>query len=343
MRRTAMTVAMMASASFGLGACGGQVVIGGAEPGDGGTGTARLEAGAGRTTGASGGGAAAPTDAAPTDDGGAGIDSSAQTATMAADVVLQPANAEVTLCQIFANPFGRDVDLVSIDGATNLAHDMFIFSLPPSTGQTQPTSLTGCTDDPLGVQPFLYYSDQSHLTLTYPLPNLGYPLAADNLLMVRVHYLNPSNAPIQAHATFSLSAAKPGSVTIHVGRIFLRYSQFAVAAMADAGPVIASNSATPVEENYFTYGPWSFSTPAGAEVRVTADGTALYDFVNSGEFSPPPSSEPTNEVGMAQNITWSCTYAHPGQSQAEGQCAYQAYYYPADPKNADRIVDVVPP
>jgi hypothetical protein len=74
------------------------------------------------------------------------------------------------------NPYGKDVDLLSIGRARDSAQEVFLFRIPASTGTTQPTALADCSNDPLGLRPILYFSEQVQQTTTFP--ENGYPLAA---------------------------------------------------------------------------------------------------------------------------------------------------------------------
>lgn len=309
---------------LGFGACGGQVAIGGAEPVDGG-----MEAGekwfdAGSTT----------DEASPVMDGEAGV-TAGQTAAVAADVYPILSGGEAILCQILANPFGRDVDLVSIEATTD-ARDVFLFSLPPSGASPAPapTALMGCLYDPLGVAPFLYFSDKAQSTITYPQPNMGYPLSSANSLMLRVHYLNPGATMARVQTKLSLSAAAAGLVTTHVGAIFLGHGGFPVDSTDDGGPFTAGSSASPLDGGYSIFTSWSFAQPAKAEVRASTNGSVFYDVTNSLIFSELFQHDPPVQIGAAESLGWSCTY--PGADLAQsGNCVYQGYYYPADPKSPD--------
>jgi hypothetical protein len=335
MRRTIVAGARLACTLFGFGACGGQVVIGGAEPLDSGS----LEAGEqplgeGSTTEA----ADAGSPAVNGDAGGGAANQPA--ATIHADVYPIAPGQEAILCQTFSNPFGRDVDLVSIEATAEFAHDVFLFSLPPDGGLSRaPTALMGCLLDPLGLQPFLYFSDQPQFAMTYPQPDMGYPLAATNSLMLRAHYLNAGATMGPAQTTLSLTAAMPGQVTTHVGAIFLSHSGFPVDSLDDGGPLTEETAAIPLGQAFNIFTSWNFAQPLKARVTMSANGTVFYDVTNAGTYSQLSEHSPPVSFGAAESITWSCTY--PLEDLAmNGKCVYQAFYYPADPHNPDRAVSL---
>jgi hypothetical protein len=323
---------------FGFGACGGQVVVGGEQPSDGGLQAGERPLDAGSTTGR--GPAALP---AVNGEAGATL---GQTATMAADVYPIDPNTEATLCQVFSNPFGRDVDLVSIEvTSTAEALDVFLFSLAPS-GQpvpTTPTALIGCEYDPLGRQPFLYFNHPAQSVLTSQ-PDTGYPLSAANSLLLRVHYVNVNAATREAQTKVSLGAAMPpvGPFS-HVGTIFLTNANFPVDAPNDGGPSIAERSTVPLDQPYTIFASWGFSVPFQTEARASANGTVFFDVTNffgdsanMRTYSQLLQHDPPIEVGASASIAWSCSYPSKNLAQT-GQCVYQGYYYPADPQKPDLI------
>ncbi|HLK40336.1 MAG TPA: hypothetical protein VKU41_26475 [Polyangiaceae bacterium] len=304
-------------ALLGFGACGGQVVVGGAKPSDGGSPeAATTELDAASATPADLGDASAP--AGPT-------------TPVRTDLLPIMPGQEITACQTFSNPFGRDVDVVSIQVTTD-AHDVFLFSLPPSGAPAPSTGLVGCQVDPLGTMPILYFSDKAASGITYPQPNMGYPLAAANSLMLRVHYVNAANAVLQAQTIASLGVAAPGMVTTHVGAIFLRADGFPVAA-----PFVQQSFAMPLTDAFSIFLSWSFASPTNATVRATASGTALHDVTNRQTYSQLLSNDPPVMVGAGQSIQWSCEYPSADSAQS-GNCVYQGFYYPADPTNPNVVV-----
>jgi hypothetical protein len=328
MRRSARDFGAMTCASLALYACGARVVVGGEEPSDGG-------GQQGQQAGQQDAGTVSPTD------GSGGAAAAGQTATVATDGVSVPPASESFWCQLLANPFGKDVDIVSIDATAPAARDVYLFSMPPSSGQTQPTPLTACANDPLGVQPFLYLSQGSRVAMTYPQPNMGYPLAAENLLMVRVHYLNAGDTTAKQSVSISITAAKPGTVTIHVGSILFR-AQFPLVP-AGTGAIVANNTSTPLDQGYSIFGSWSSMSPLGTDFQARANGTTFYEVKDpQAVFSPLSQNDPPVQVGVGQDLAWNCTYASPGLAQGDGQCMYQGFYFPADPKTPDRTVDAIP-
>src|SRR5260370_25319524 len=55
--------------------------------------------------------------------------------TLTADPFTVAPGAEVYKCQTFANPFGKDVDIIYMDGTMSAgSHHFFVFNMAPSTG-----------------------------------------------------------------------------------------------------------------------------------------------------------------------------------------------------------------
>jgi hypothetical protein len=337
MRSNAKVAAMSTFVILGLGACGGQVVIGGAAPLDGGIGANRQPFDASGTTDM-------PSEGAPTVNVDAGIDGTTLALPITTDVMpISPGN-EVTLCQTFANPFGRDVDLVSIQATSPFSlRDVFLFRQQASSTHAQPTTLSGCSYDPLGAQPFFYSSGQAQWVATYPSAEMGYPLAAADFLMLRVHYINPTNAVDQAATKLTLNAASPGSVKIHVGSLLFRHVGFSVASTSDAGAVTATVSTANLG-HYSIFASWVLAEPGDTQVQVTANGVPFFDArldrAPSNVVAYSTLSQTPIQVDPPGTIAWGCTFMSAGQTPAMGQCIYQGYYYPADPQAPDGIANV---
>jgi hypothetical protein len=338
MTRTAMFRATLNGVLFGLSACGGQVAIGGAQPTDGG-GSSSVPSLDGAAS------ADAADEVAPSMSAEAGVASAAQMAPIATDVRPLAPGEEATVCQTFANPYGKDVDLLSIERAVDSAVEVFLFRIPASSGSTQPVSLADCSEDLLGLRPILYLSFPMPQTQTMAFPVSGYPLAARDSLMIRVHYVNTSTTTVQSRTALSLGAT-PRTTGVHVGSIFLRHTGFSIAPEADGGLVTVTSSTTPFTQASWIFASWSFVGPVKAAVQATANGMPFYDAPNlltSGPSRAIQQQDPDIPVAAAEPIGWSCTYTGPSQMQAGGQCVYQGDYYPADPQNPDQIVDMVAP
>jgi hypothetical protein len=269
--------------------------------------------------------------------------------TLTADPFTVAPGGEVYKCQTFANPFGKDVDIIYMDGTMSAgSHHFFVFNMAPSTGRTQPTALQDCLDAGLEFHPFPYLSQQPHWIVNYPQPNMGYPLSAANALMLNVHYLNSGSTPIQAKASITFSIAKPGVVTTHVGTIFLNNSIFSVPPTPMSSPVPETKTWTPsgqIAQNYTIFTSWSHMHKWGLDFTASTNGQVFYE---EKQWDSPPLFVHGAPVQMtsSQSISWTCSYYNDtgntlkfGDSAATAvMCIYLGQYYPANPQNPDILV-----
>ena len=316
-----------------LAGCGGSVV-GGAETADANRAGTSLDGGAG---------------VGPLDDAAAPANVD-RCVTLTMDSFEVAAGAEVYMCQQFANPFGKDVDIVWADGTAYPAARFFAFSMPPSTGRSLASPLQTCLGQGLEFHPTAYMSQQRHRTVGYPQPDMGYPVPSANGLMLDVHYLNTSStSALPGSASVTLCSAKPGVVTTRVGTLDLNQTTLNVPPTPMSNPATVTKtwtaSAGGVPTSYFIYSSWSFMTPRTLDIRATTNGNVFYD--DALATSPPPHlhSPPVAMTGT-QSIQWTCKiYNDTGASLSFGDsvlsnawCEYIAGYYPvADPQNPDVI------
>jgi hypothetical protein len=273
-----------------------------------------------------------------------------QTVTLTATPFTVDVGAEVYKCQTFANPFGQDVDLVYMDGSMSQgSHHFFLFNLDPSTTSASPTPLQDCPQGGLEFFPFPYLSQQPHWIVNYPQPNMGYPLAAKNGLMINVHFLNAGSSPIPASATIAITAAKPGVVSTHVGTIMLNNTFFSVPPTPQSTAQPYAKTWTPpsgsLPSSYNILTSWSHMHRTSVDFTASANGSVFYEEKN---WDSPPlfPHNPPLPMGGSAPITWTCTYYNDtgstltfGESaQKNVMCIYIAQYYPVvNPQSPDII------
>jgi hypothetical protein len=323
---------------------------GGASSGSGSSGNGS-SGGSGSGSGSSGGAVFADAsagslyDAPPPSDANVG-----QTVNLTADSFTVAPGAEVYKCQTFANPFGKDVDLVYFDGTMSQgSHHFFLFNLDPSANSTQPTPLKDCAKGGLEFYPFPYLSQQPHWIVNYPRPDMGYPLAAKNGLMINVHFLNAGSSPIQASATITITAAKPGVVTTHVGTIMLNNTFFSVPPTPATTPQPYSKTWTPpsgaLPSSYNILTSWSHMHRTSVDFQASANNAVFYEEKN---WDSPPLflHNPVLPMSGSTPIKWTCMYYNDTSStMAFGEsaknnvmCIYIAQYYPVvNPVSPDII------
>jgi hypothetical protein len=267
--------------------------------------------------------------------------------TLTMDSFTVPANDEVYMCQQFGNPFGKDVDLVKMVGSMSAgSHHFFVFNMTPSTGRSTTSPLAPCLDKGLEFHPFPYLSQQPEWTVQYG-AGMGYPLVSQNGLMMNVHYLNTSSMPVTPKVTITIYPAKPGTVTTHVGTIFLNNQTIYVPAGTPETKLLAvSNSNVPIsDESYTIFTNWSHMHQYSTDFQASTGGNVFYD---EKQWSEPPLI--TAGTGMNQSpllpkqmtagatVTWTCMYYNPtsqpmtfgDSAMTNDMCIYLGQYYPAD-------------
>lgn len=259
------------------------------------------------------------------------------------------AGSEAYMCQQFANPFGKDVDIVSADGRASPASRFSAFSMPPDTGRSRASPLQSCVGFGLEFHPTVYMSQRQHRTVAYPRPDMGYPVPAANGLMLDVHSLNTASTALAGSASVTLCWAKPGVVTTRVGTIDLIQTLISVPPTPMSNPATVSKTWTPsagaVPASYFIYSSWSFMTARSLDIQATANGHVFYD--DTLAASPPLQlHNPPLAMTGSQSLRWTCkiyndtdaTLSFGDSVVSNAWCEYIAGYYPvADPRNPDVI------
>jgi hypothetical protein len=280
--------------------------------------------------------------------------------TLTMDSFTVPANDEVYMCQQFGNPFGKDVDLVKMVGSMSSgSHHFFVFNMTPSTNRSTTAPLAPCLDKGLEFHPFPYLSQQPEWTVQYG-AGMGYPLVGQNGLMMNVHYLNTSSTPVTPKVTITIYPAKPGTVTTHVGTIFLSNASIYVPAQTpETSLVPVSNTNTPIsDESYTIFTNWSHMHQYSTDFQASTNGTVFYD---EKQWSEPPlitAGTGTNQSSLLPKtmtasapIKWTCMYYNPtsqamtfgDSAQTADMCIYLGQYYPADgtPSSNPNYPDVI--
>ena len=256
-----------------------------------------------------------------------------------------PANSEVFKCQQFGNPWGKDVDIVKLDGYMSAgSHHFFLFNMDPTTLRTQAAPIGDCPGAGIEFHPFPYLSQTpGHYIVTYPEATMGYPIVSANGLMMNAHYLNTGSEPITPTVSITIYPAKAGVVTTHVGSIFLNNTAFDVPAMT-LNPTWYPKTQTPITaESYTIFTNWSHMHQYASDFQALTNGTKFYDENNWNEptlitaLNDPMKVLPL-QMKAGQSITWQCQYTNPTSmdmpfgdyAQTNVMCIYIGQYYPAD-------------
>jgi hypothetical protein len=261
-----------------------------------------------------------------------------------------PANSEVYKCQQFGNPFGHDVDLTKMVGTMSAgSHHFFLFNMSAGTGRNTASPLGDCPGAGLEFHPFPFLSQTpGAYTVEYG-AGMGYPLVGTNGLMMNVHYLNTSGSPVTPEVSITIYPAKPGTVTTHVGTLFLNNIAISVPAMTPmSNPINITTSNTPiVDEDYTVFTNWSHMHQYAIDFTAS---TAAGQFYEEKDWSEPPvisagsGAAGTNTSPMlpmklksGTSISWTCKYYNPTSSAmtfgdsalTQNMCIYLGQYYPA--------------
>jgi hypothetical protein len=340
--------------------------------GAGGSSSGTVSSGSGGGTSSSGGNASSSgssSGAAPHDSGpGPGIFADAnitdaevaQTVTLTADPFTVDAGAEVFMCQVFANPFGAEADLISMHGVMSVgSHHFFLFNMDPNVTALSLVyaanigKLAPCPAGGLEFHPFPFLSQQPDWTVNYPTASdgspMGYPLVAANSLMVNIHYLNTTSAAISPSVSITIKTAKPGVVKTHVGTIFLNQVALSVASPVPMSapvqtPKTWNGDTVDLPATYSIYASISHMHQWSVGFTASTNNSVFY---TESDWSSPPLTlhDPVIPMTNSQSITWSCDYYNDtgatltfgDSAKTNIMCIYMGDYYPANATNPDII------
>jgi hypothetical protein len=360
-----------ASSGGGSGSSGGTASSGGSSGGSSsgmvlGSSSGTSSGGSGSSSGGRDGGGPSNTDA------GIATGDIGKTVTLTAGSFQVAPGAEVYKCQVFANPFGADVDLLRMHGVMSSgSHHFFLFNLSAAEAAVQPPvgTLGDCTGKGIEFHPFPFLSQQPDWTVVFPKAAdgspMGYPFPAANSFMINVHYLNTGSTPISPTVTITVDAAKPGIVKTHVGTIFLNQNPMNVPVTPMSAPMTFTKSwggnpgAASADGSYSIFSSWSHMHKWALDFQASTNSTVFYDeknwdspglFWHVPGFTNPPTTTTTGasspvHMTSSQGISWSCKYYNDtGATLTFGDsaltnvmCIYLGQYYPASATAPDVI------
>jgi hypothetical protein len=267
------------------------------------------------------------------------------------------AGDEVFMCQQFANPFGEDVNLVKMDGQMSTgSHHFFVFNMSPATLRNTAAPIAPCPGAGLEFHPYIYLSQQPNWTVTYPEADMGYPLPSANGLMMNVHFLNATSAPITAQATITMTVAKSGAVTKLVGNLFLNNGELSVPAnIPKSSPVWYPKSTTPISDhNYEILQSWSHMHQWAVDFQASMGPSGSAPFYEETNWDTPQikNHNPPLQVASGTPINWQCQYYNDtgatltfgDSAKSNVMCIYFGMYYPVTEATSDpNYPDIVTP
>jgi hypothetical protein len=250
------------------------------------------------------------------------------TATVATEAFDIPPGEEFYRCQDFANPFGRDVAILSSESfMTAGSHHMFVFQKPGA----RDGSLESCSG--LEFQPYIHLSQQSQQRITYP-RDVGRLFEAAHGLRVQIHYLNASSQTVRAEIAVTIRASDPDAVPVHAAQIFI--NTFSINIPPYSAGTANNRCSVPKDINVFSA--TSHMHQRGKLFTARADdGQLLYE-TNEWAEPPPWTLSPPRKIKAGGAILIHCDYQNDtdaplyfGESAATNEmCVFVGSYYPAN-------------
>jgi hypothetical protein len=258
-------------------------------------------------------------------DGGAAQDNDetdyTETKTLKMDPFPVPANTEVFYCQTFVNPWGKQADIKTYDLTMDTgSHHMFAFYVQNPTA----TSVASCPSGGLQFGPFTFTSQAPKVTETYP-ATVGATIPATTGFQLMAHYVNTTAAPLTAHVTLTMYAAKPGLVTNHVGVIFDNQATMMVppSKVTAANPTpapYASTQTLAVGQEVYILSASSHMHKFGTQFTATANvpGGSPVTIYQTTDWDEPVAKvyNPPLHLPNGTSITWTCMDVNPSTTQA---------------------------
>jgi hypothetical protein len=259
--------------------------------------------------------------------GTGGSPTAAETVTIKTTPYTVEAGSEAYFCQNFANPFGKDVEVVSSESfMTPGSHHMFVFYAP------------GATDGPsekcsgLEYEKTLHSAQTPQQLITYP-PDVGASVPATDGLRILAHFLNTGQQAISAELTVVFKVVPAGTVKMQAAALF--FNNFNVNV-----PPLGTGQATktcsiPYDAQLITV--VSHMHQFGTHfLAKESDGTVVYE--GSAWDDPVPAVfDPPLLLPGGSSITYSCDYENTttqtltfGESAKTNEmCILSGQYFPA--------------
>lgn len=234
---------------------------------------------------------------------------------------------ELYMCQNFANPLGKDVEIQRTESyMTKGSHHMFAFEEPGAVNG----ALEACSG--LELERSIHTSQSPYNEFRYP-PGVAVNFPASMGVRINAHYLNTTGAPITARVTTVFYLAKPGTVQHHAAHLFLNNLGILVAPHSQK----TMTKTCKMPKDVLLVAAASHMHQYGKRFIATSGGTTLYETTN---WADPPFKvyEPPVALSMGSEITFSCDYDNPtdktltfGESAATNEmCILSGRYYPSE-------------
>ncbi|MDX2091461.1 MAG: hypothetical protein SFX73_26610 [Kofleriaceae bacterium] len=259
------------------------------------------------------------------------------------DVTIDPGD-EITYCYYFKTPNTEDVVIRKwASTMTPGSHHMIMYTTKTETQPAGTVSATGCGGFSAANVPSWTYATQTP-TAELALPDddgtglpLGQLIPAGTFGYLEMHYLNATDAAIQAHVEVTAEALAAGAPYTQTAA-FVTYNNDISIDPGATGDLESMSCATPVNAKF-----WTMSTHAHKQAVLTQvkDGASV---VFSSDDWEHPGSKNWMETPFysfaSGRITYECTYDNVGDNKdrtvesgssadTNEMCMATGYYFPA--------------
>jgi hypothetical protein len=279
--------------------------------------------------GSGGGGAGGSGGSAGGSGGSAGSSGAPAYETVTIETAVRPVapGEEAFFCQNFANPFGKNVEVIESESfMTPGSHHMFVFYEPgASDGPVVPCS-------GLEFKPAVHGAQTPQSKIVYP-PGVGRVVDSGNGLRVSAHYLNTGSTTIDAKLTVVFKVVPEGTIEHQAGAMFFNNLAIWVqpnstATISDTCTLSKDIQLINVVSHMHQYSTHFIATTSGGQKLYE---TTDWDEPQSNVFDPPLLLE------AGTQITYSCEYNNTtstpltfGESAKFNEmCILSGTYFPA--------------
>jgi hypothetical protein len=273
---------------------------------------------------------------------------SVATFSMAASVA---AGTEVHKCQFMTVPADASYVVAAMHHYTPGSHHMLLFRTDLATIPAGMTDLADCYEGSGGggymnhVRGVIYGSQVPDASIAFP-TGVGLPLKAHEVVLFQSHYLNATDAKVDANVELKLTLSDGTGITQHAGTLFY-YDPFIYipAGSSDARAQMRCRIPSDVTVFFAT----SHFHRRGNEFAAYLDtdtAAATKPFYMSSDWDHPQTLTTPVAVTAGTRLRFSCGYDnrtgtqdyYQGQSAADNEmCVFSALYYPAMAKSSDEL------
>jgi hypothetical protein len=234
---------------------------------------------------------------------------------------------EAFFCQNFANPFGKNVEVLESESfMTPGSHHMFVFYEPgASDGEVKDCS-------GLEFKRPLHLAQTPQQATSYP-AGVGRVVTTDDGLRVSAHYLNTGTATIEAQISVVFKVVPQGTVEHQAGALF--FNNLAIYVPPNSPGQAQKSCSLPYDVKLVSVVSHMHQY-ATSFVATASSGETIYETTDWDEPVPAVFEPPLPLAGGTQ-ITFTCSYQNTtssaltfGDSAKENEmCILAGVYYPA--------------